>query len=214
MKKRVVCLIFCAAVLGLTACRMPPASSSPPSQSASSEDTSDSQSTSSSSQEEVTQGVQVVLYIGQDGDFTEYPAFYHGQLDESGMIPPQEVIGAMASITGWNLDLAGEVVTGKGGITVSFADTSALFNGPPQNQKEAFFVYDSYQLDRCILDSVKKTLQCWATDPELGNPDGVDVWFCGPDGGDLVLSDLGVTISSTQPYHTFPTPEEEAQLAS
>ncbi len=213
MKKQIACLIFCAAVLGLAACRMPPASASPPSHSASSEDASGSGDSPSPGQEEA-QGVQVVLYIGQEGDFTEYPAFYHGQLDATGMIPPQEVIGAIASITGWNLDLADEVVTGKGGITVSFADTSALFSGPPQTQKEAFFVHDSYQLDRCILDSVKKTLQCWAADPEQGNPDGVDVWFCGPDGGDLVLADLGITISSTQPYHTFPTSEAETQLAS
>ena len=43
-----------------------------------------------------------------------------------------------------------------------------------------------------------------AVDPELGDPDSVDVWFCGPDGGDLVLAGSGVTISSTEPYGEFP----------
>ncbi len=63
---------------------------------------------------------------------------------------------------------------------------------------------EAVQQDQMVLDSVKRTLQCWAVDPELGDPDSVDVWFCGPDGGDLVLAGSGVTISSTEPYGEFP----------
>lgn len=124
-----------------------------------------------------------VLYIGVGNQFAEYPVEYTGELDENGQIPPEEVVSAMASLTGWSLDLAEPIFSGKGGITVSFADTSALFVGPPEEQREEFRVYDALQLDQTILDSLKKTLQCWAVDSELGDPDQVDVWFCGADGG-------------------------------
>ena len=131
---------------------------------------------------------------------------YTGELDENGQIPPEEVVSAMASLTGWSLDLAEPIFSGKGGITVSFADTSALFVGPPEEQREEFRVYDALQLDQTILDSLKKTLQCWAVDPELGDPDQVDVWFCGAEGGDLALPGTGVTIPAAQPYEQFPQP--------
>lgn len=99
-----------------------------------------------------------VLYIGVGNQFAEYPVEYTGELDENGQIPPEEVLAAMASLTGWNLDLAEPIFSGKGGITVSFADTSALFAGPPEEQREEFHVYDALQLDQTILDSLKKTL--------------------------------------------------------
>ena len=151
-----------------------------------------------------------VLYIGVGNQFAEYPVEYTGELDENGQIPPEEVLAAMASLTGWNLDLAEPIFSGKGGITVSFADTSALFAGPPEEQREEFHVYDALQLDQTILDSLKKTLQCWAVDPELGDPDQVEVWFCGADGGDLALPGTGVTIPAAQPYEQFPQPGEGA----
>ena len=151
-----------------------------------------------------------VLYIGGGNQFAEYPVEYTGELDENGQIPPEEVLAAMASLTGWNLDLAEPIFSGKGGITVSFADTSALFAGPPEEQREEFHVYDALQLDQTILDSLKKTLQCWAVDPERGDADQVEVWFCGADGGDLALPGTGVTIPATQPYEQFPQPGEGA----
>ena len=150
------------------------------------------------------QGTEYTLYIGMDGTFQEYPMTYEGELDEQGLVPAEAMIAGMAELTGWNLDLAGEITTGKGGITVSFGETCALFSGPPQEQKEEFHVYDSYQLDQTILDSVKKTLQNWAVVPGQGDPDSVDVYYCGPDGKDLVLINSGWTISSTQPYEQFP----------
>lgn len=51
---------------------------------------------------------------------------------------------------------------------------------------------------------MKKTLQNWAVVPGQGDPDSVDVYYCGPDGKDLVLINSGWTISSTQPYEHFP----------
>lgn len=118
-------------------------------------DTSEIQPEEKSSQGEEAQ--MVTLYIGMDGQFQQYQEPYEGTLNEQGMVPAEGVVAEMAQLTGWNLDLAGEITTGKGGITVSFGETCALFSGPPQEQKEEFHVYDSYQLDETILDSVKKT---------------------------------------------------------
>ena len=153
---------------------------------------------------QTSQAQMVTLYIGMDDHFQQYQEEYDGTLNEQGMVPAEGVVAEMAQLTGWNLDLAGEITTGKGGITVSFGETCALFSGPPQEQKEEFHVYDSYQLDQTILDSVKKTLQNWAVVPGQGDPDSVDVYYCGPDGKDLVLINSGWTISSTQPYEQFP----------
>lgn len=153
---------------------------------------------------QTSQAQMVTLYIGMDDHFQQYREEYDGMLNEQGMVPAEGVVAEMAELTGWNLDLAGEITTGKGGITVTFGETCALFSGPPQEQKDEFHVYDSYQLDETILDSVKKTLQNWAVVPGQGDPDSVDVYYCGPDGKDLVLINSGWTISSTQPYEQFP----------
>lgn len=140
------------------------------------------------------------LYVGMDGQFQEYP------LETGEEITPRLLVEEIAKLTGWNLDLADEITSGKGGITVLFGETSALFVGPPDPQKEEFHVFDAFQLDRTILDSIQKTLQAWAVVPGLGDPDSVDIYFCGPDGGDLVLENLGVTIPHTEPYQGFPNP--------
>lgn len=153
---------------------------------------------------QTSQAQMVTIYIGMDDHFQQYQEEYDGMLNEQGMVPAEGVVAEMAELTGWNLDLAGEITTGKGGITVTFGETCALFSGPPQEQKDEFHVYDSYQLDETILDSVKKTLQNWAVVPGQGDPDSVDVYYCGPDGKDLVLINSGWTISSTQPYEQFP----------
>lgn len=138
-----------------------------------------------------------VLYIGMDGEFQEYP------LETEGEVTPDELVAGISKLTGWNLDLAEEITSGKGGMTVMFAETSALFVGPPDPQADEFRVYEAGQLDRTILDSVQKTLQNWAVVPGLGDPDSVDIYFCGPDGGDLVLENIGVTIPHTEPYTGF-----------
>lgn len=141
------------------------------------------------------------LYIGMDGQFSEYP------VETSGEITPTLLVEEIARLTGWNLDLDDEVISGKGGMTVTFADTCALFVGPPDPQKDEFHVFSADELDRKILDSVKKTLQNWAVVPGLGDPDSVDIYFSAPGGGDLVLESIGVTIPCTEPYQSFPNPQ-------
>lgn len=56
-----------------------------------------------------------VLYIGVGNQFAEYPVEYTGELDENGQIPPEEVVSAMASLTGWSLDLAEPIFSGRAG---------------------------------------------------------------------------------------------------
>lgn len=77
------------------------------------------------------QGTEYTLYIGMDGTFQEYPMTYEGELDEQGLVPAEAMIAGMAELTGWNLDLADEITSGPGGMTVSFADTCSIFTGPP-----------------------------------------------------------------------------------
>ena len=158
---------------------------------------SSSQTTSDGSGSQPGDLQTATLYIGMDGQFQEYLT----AVEED--ITPQLLVEEISKLTGWNLDLAGEITSGKGGMTVSFAETSSLFAGPPDPQKEEFHVFAADELDWKILDSVKKTLQSWAVAPGLGDPDSVDIYFCGPDGGDLVLDNVGVTISATKPYRTF-----------
>lgn len=207
--------IACALALALTACSGGSSSSqkgggmsqTPPDPSSSSSvlpgpigSSSSSQGGDGTSSAQPGETQAASLYIGMDGQFHEYP------LETGEEITPRLLVEEIAKLTGWNLDLADEIASGKGGMTVLFGETSALFAGPPDPQKEEFHVFDSFQLDRTILDSIQKTLQTWAVVPGLGDPDSVDIYFCGPDGGDLVLENLGVTIPHTEPYQGFLNP--------
>lgn len=163
--------------------------------SSSGSDVSSAGSSASASNQEVQ---SVNLYIGMNGDFYVYPQ------EIAGEVTPEAIIQSMAELTGWNLDVV-SAVEGNGKIVVSFAQTSALYAGPPQEQKEEFQVLDAGQLDQTILDSIQKTLQEW-----VGTEDGTaEVYFTAADGGDLVLEGIGVTISADQPYTGFPTAQEQ-----
>ena len=163
--------------------------------SSSGSDVSSAGSSASSSNQEVQ---SVNLYIGMNGDFYVYPQ------EIAGEVTPEAIIQSMAELTGWNLDVV-SAVEGNGKIVVSFAQTSALYVGPPQEQKEEFQVLDAGQLDQTILDSIQKTLQEW-----VGTEDGTaEVYFTAADGGDLVLEGIGVTISADEPYTGFPTAQEQ-----
>lgn len=169
-----------------------------PAQNTSSELPSSSSSAISSeisSEENQTKGA--VIYIGSGDSFKEYPLEYDGE------ITPEILIEEMSRLTGWNLDLADKVYSGKGGMTVCFADTAAIFTGPPEKQNEEFFVYDTEQLCSEILDSIKHTLQYNFIDRELGNPDNLDVYYCVADNKPITIEALGVTIPIDEPYSSW-----------
>ena len=143
-------------------------------------------------------GQTYTIYVGQAGSFRTYACSTLWEpapaADSVGLV--RHLLSELSALTGWNLDTV-EVYTGKGGVTISWADTSALFVGPPDPQKEDFHVYDGTQLAFSVLDSVQQTVRM-AFSP--ANPEALDVWFCGPDGGPLTLDNLGVTLPLEQPY--------------
>ena len=141
----------------------------------------------------------LTLQVGMDGRFTDYPWEYTGELNDAGVVPPAEAIAALGELTGWDLSLADEVTDGKGGMTVTFGASCVLFTGPPEVQNEDFHVYSAEELAETVLDSVRQTLVM-----NYGGAEGLDVYFCGPGGGDLVLDNIGVTISRLEPYTAFP----------
>lgn len=138
------------------------------------------------------------IYIGTydsegNGSFQEFPFV------SSGEVTPESLISAMAELTGWDLTLSADdpVTTGKGGMTVSFAPESAIFTGPPEEQKDEFHVYSSDQLCYEIFDSVKKTLQ-ENFSPE--NPEALDVYYCTDGSTEIELDNLGVVLPMDEPY--------------
>ena len=134
------------------------------------------------------------LYIGYNGSFQEY------DFECGDQASPETLIQGIADLTGWDLSLADSVTTGKGGMTVCFSSQSSLFTGPPEVQKEEFFVYDLSQLASTILGSIQTTLQNYYIDPSLGDPSNFDIYFCAENDQPIVLESLGVTIPIDQPY--------------
>lgn len=134
------------------------------------------------------------LYIGTKANgFTEYPMTYKGELT------PEKLIQGVADLTGWDLTLPEEVISGKGGMSVCLSSESALFTGPPDPQKDEFHMYDVGQLAETILDSIQKTLQEGFT-LEGGDPDALDIWYYMEGDQPLELPALGLSWPIDQPY--------------
>lgn len=134
------------------------------------------------------------LYIGtKAGGFSEYPMTYEGELT------PETLIQGIADLTGWDLTLAEPVVTGRGGMSVCLSGECALFVGPPDPQKEEFFMFGLDDLAETLLDSIQKTLQMGFTG-EGGDPDALDVWYYLEGEQPLELPGLGLSWPLDQPY--------------
>lgn len=134
------------------------------------------------------------LYIGTKAKgFTEYPMTYEGELT------PETLIQGIADLTGWNLTLAEPVVSGKGGMSVCLSNESALFTGPPDPQKEEFFMFGLDDLAETLLDSIQKTLQEGFT-LEGGDPDALDIWYYMEGEQPLELPGLDRYWAIDQPY--------------
>lgn len=118
----------------------------------------------------VTQGAPVLLVGTVRSGFKAYPIAQEGQLT------PDQLIAGLADLTGWNLDLAEPVTTGKGGMSVVFTKACALVVGPPQEQKEEFMVLDNYSLANWVLDSIEATLQNYFV-LSPGDPSTLDIYF-------------------------------------
>lgn len=166
----------------------------------SSEGQSSQESSSSQTEEssQVTETKVPTLYIGTydaegNGSFQEFPFV------SSGEVTPENLIAAMGELTGWDLTLSEDdpVTTGKGGMTVSFAPESAIFTGPPEEQKDEFHMYSSDQLCYTIFDSIQKTLR-ENFSPE--NPEALDIYYCTDGSTEIELDNLGVAVPIDEPY--------------
>lgn len=198
MKNKWIALLLCLSLLlSMTACQSRENPAPTPDQpTASDQQTQDEQPQPDEGEEEVEQPQEeektATLYIGMDGEFESYPVDYTGKLT------PDWLIEQISELTDWNLDLAEPTTGGKGGITVTFADTCSIVVGPPQEQKEEFFAYDSTSLLQMILDSIQHTLQYNFVDPQQGDPSTLDIYFS-MEGKDITLPD-GIIVPSTSPY--------------
>lgn len=139
-------------------------------------------------------GKTVTLQIGMEGMVKEY------KYNISGKLTAEKLIAGIADMTGWNLDLADKVTSGKGGMTVCFANTSSIFTGPPEPQKEEFMVYDKEELVMTILESVKQTLQNNFVDEKSGDPSSLNIYFCGEGDTRLEFNDISKYVPLDKPY--------------
>ena len=179
-----ICLTFCFVVSG---CSNPETFDA--NQDTSKPLTSATQSEETQSTVQSEEQTKLGLYISLgDEKFTRY--------SYSGKDNPAALIDGIENLTGWNLSLADEVTTGKGGITVSFEKTSSLFTGKTESNKD-FSVTERKDLIFAILDSVKETIQMWANE---SNPDSVDVYFSASNDTPIFFEDLGVTLPIEKPY--------------
>ena len=135
---------------------------------------------------------EATLYIGTEGSFKEYTV-------EIDSLSPENLLKAMSELTDWNLDLAADITTGKGGMSVCLSNNSALFMGPPDPQKDEFHMFDAETLCHTILDSIKKTLQENFV-YEGGDPDSIDIYFYMEGEKPLTLENLGMSWSLEEPY--------------
>ena len=136
---------------------------------------------------------QTYVYIGYDAKgYDKYPVYIDGD------ITPEKLINEIAYITDWNLQLADEVSTGKGGMTVNFSSESSIVTGPPENQKEEFRAYDVYSFTKMVLDSIKETLQQNYIIPP-GDPNNLDIYFT-LENGNIKMDD--VVISFEEPWES------------
>ena len=134
------------------------------------------------------------LYIGTKAEgFNEYPMTYEGDLTA------EKLIQSIADLTGWDLTLAEDVISGKGGMSVCLSSESSLFTSPPDPQREESHMYDVGQLAETILDSIQKTLQEGFTG-EGGDPDALDIWYYMEGDQPLELPILGLSWPIDQPY--------------
>ena len=140
----------------------------------------------------VSNNSEATLYIGTEGNFKEYTV-------EIDSLSPENLLKAMSELTDWNLDLAADITTGKGGMSVCLSNNSALFMGPPDPQKDEFHMFDAETLCHTILDSIKKTLQENFV-YEGGDPDSIDIYFYMEGEKPLTLENLGMSWSLEEPY--------------
>lgn len=107
----------------------------------------------------------------------------------------QKLLEGLAHETNWELSTAAIKLRDQS-CTIWWADSSSLFTGLPKQQNKEYIVFDRKDLDAAILDSVKTTIT-----ENLGL--SYSVCYAGPNGGDLVLPGVNVTIPKDEPFSSY-----------
>lgn len=120
---------------------------------------------------------QSTLVIGREDHTVKVPCT--AELD------PEALIAALAEETGWDLTLSASPTLDEdsNSVTVAFAEGSAIYAEPPEQQKDDYHVYDAQDLIYTVLNSVASTL--------YQNLEYSYVYFSAPDGGPIELSNGG-----------------------
>lgn len=106
----------------------------------------------------------------------------------------KKLLQGLAYVTNW--DLTCEVKPATQQLTFRWDKASSLYSGIPLKQNKEYWVGNQKELDACILDSVYKTML-----ENLGP--SYTVYYADAEGGDLELTDVGVTIPANMPFSSF-----------
>lgn len=135
------------------------------------------------------------LYIGAGESYSPIQMAYTGALT------PELLIEAIATETGWNLELYEPVTVGKGGMTVCFSRNAAIFTGVPAQQKDEYHVFDLQDFVASVLDSITTTLQNNFVDVELGgDPSSLDVYYCVEENQPISIDEISFYLPIDTPY--------------
>lgn len=107
----------------------------------------------------------------------------------------QKLLDGLAYVTNWNLS-ATNVKIEKERVIIWWDTTASLYTGLPAKQAKEYMVFEPKDLDAAILDSIKQTIT-----ENLGP--SYSIYYADAKGGDLILSDIDVTITSAAPYSSF-----------
>lgn len=139
------------------------------------------------------------IYIGMEDYFTEV-AVTVPDVDfadnDSVVAYLGNLVAAISTETGWTINC--EISSYKS-VGVMFEGANSIYSGPPDPQNDAYFVYDAYQLNQTILDSIQKTIQMALTG-EGGDPDALEIYYSGIDDTELIFPDLGVYVPISEAY--------------
>lgn len=200
-KKAILGLLFSAALMAaLTGCGKAPLSSNP----ADVKQTDTAAVTSEAESPAPETAKEAVLYIGAP----DQPKTV--SIPNAGTA--EELIGALSKETGWNLSLSLPPAAGElqDTLIIALSADSAIYNTPPEQQKDSYHVFDSEEYVLTVLNSVSETL--------CRNLDLNGVYFTSPDGGLLSLENGGYSFCYSNLYcwdYAFakncnqPLPEDE-----
>ena len=137
----------------------------------------------------------VPIYYGTEGQFQVYKGSALSQPT------PDDLVAALAQLTGWDLTLAQPVEVVADGYSLVFTDSCSLVAGPPDPQKEGFHVYDQAQLVQTALDSIRQTLRVQSLADGFPEPDQVQIYVRLEGDKALASPDNGFQVPMDQPYN-------------